>query len=257
VPRFCSIALLLLLAGSSLRASEDALEASLAVDGSITAAAIVTWGTSELAKGVLVPPTCRWCGTDALDANVRNALLWSNTAAAATASDLLEFGVPIGVAGYDLLAATDATSAAKDLLIVAEAVSLTGVVTQATRYAAARIRPYAYYGGRDAGRDDHLSFWSAHTVTAFSAAAAGGAVAQLRHYDGWPWVYAVGFGGAAFTGYFRMASDMHWLTDVLASAAVGTGVGLLVPWLHRAGGPTGRGLLLLPMPGGFIVQGGF
>ena len=43
----------------------------------------------------------------------------------------------------------------------------------------------------------------------------------------------IGFTAAAATGYFRMAADKHWLTDVLTGAATGTAVGLLVPWLHR------------------------
>jgi membrane-associated phospholipid phosphatase len=91
---------------------------------------------------------------------------------------------------------------------------------------------------------------------AFSAAAAGGTVARLRGYQSWPWVCAVGFTGATLTGYFRMAADKHWLTDVLASAAVGTGVGMLVPWLH-GGGPVAASLRLLPAPGGLAVAGEF
>ena len=118
------------------------------------------------------------------------------------------------------------------------------------------MRPYAYYSAADVSRDDHLSFWSGHTVVAFSAVAAGGTVARLRGYDGWPWVYAVGFTGAALTGYFRMASDNHWFTDVLASAAVGTGVGIAVPWLHRSCSTTVN-YRVLPTFGGLAVAGTF
>jgi len=239
------------------RAEEpSALGVSWSVDGPLTGAALTVWGASELAKGELVPPACRWCSSDGLDLRARDLFLWSNTRAAATASDLLQLGIPAGVVAYELLAAPDAATAAKDLLVVTEALSVAGVLTQGSRYAFARLRPYAYYGGRDAGRDDHLSFWSAHTVVAFSAAAAGGTVARLRGYQGWPFVYAAGFTGAALTGYFRMGADMHWLTDVLASAAVGTGVGLLVPWLHRTD-PRSLGYRLWPVPGGLVLSGEF
>jgi hypothetical protein len=43
---------------------------------------------------------------------------------------------------------------------------------------------------------------------------------------------------------------------VLASAAVGTTVGVLVPWLHRAG-PGGSSLRLLPVPGGLLLAAEF
>ena len=37
---------------------------------------------------------------------------------------------------------------------------------------------------------------------------------------------------AAGVGYLRIASDTHYLTDVLAGAAVGTAFGVLVPSLR-------------------------
>ncbi|HET9554449.1 MAG TPA: hypothetical protein VFP50_15910 [Anaeromyxobacteraceae bacterium] len=37
--------------------------------------------------------------------------------------------------------------------------------------------------------------------------------------------------GAAATGWLRVAADRHWATDVLAGAAAGTTVGLVVPLL--------------------------
>ncbi len=257
-PRLRHIVALAVLAWGLPSRPEDprTLNVSWALDGSITGAALAVWGVSELAKDSLTPRACRWCSTDGLDGNVRNAVVWSNTRAAATASDILEFGIPVGVAAYDLFAASDAASAASDVLVVAEAVAITGVVTQDAKYTVARIRPYAFYSGRDSGPDDHLSFWSGHTVTAFSAAAAGGTVARMRHFQGWPWVYAAGFTGAALTGYFRMASDKHWPTDVLASAAAGTGIGILVPWFHRAG-LGAASYRVLPAPGGLVFAGKF
>ena len=187
------VALAALTWGSPSRSEvPSALNVSWVVDGSITGAALAAWGVSELARGALTPPACRWCSTNGLDASVRNAVVWSNTRAAATASDILELGIPAGVAAYDLFAASDSASAARDVLVVAEAVAITGAITQGAKYTVARVRPYAFNSGRDSGPDDHLSFWSGHTVTAFSAAAAGGTVARLRHYEGWPWVYAAG-----------------------------------------------------------------
>ena len=38
---------------------------------------------------------------------------------------------------------------------------------------------------------------------------------------------------SVFTGYLRLAADKHWLTDVLAGAAIGATVGILVPLLFH------------------------
>jgi polar amino acid transport system permease protein len=68
--------------------------------------------------------------------------------------------------------------------------------------------------------------------------------------------FAVGFPAAAATGYFRMAADKHWLTDVLTGAMTGTAVGFAVPWLHRTR-PGATLLTLSPRPGGAVLSGRF
>jgi membrane-associated phospholipid phosphatase len=64
-------------------------------------------------------------------------------------------------------------------------------------------------------------------------------------------VYGIGFTAAATTSYLRMAADEHWLTDVLAGAAVGTAVGIGLPWLHRRA--VARHVQLSPMRGGLAL----
>jgi hypothetical protein len=46
------------------------------------------------------------------------------------------------------------------------------------------------------------------------------------------WLWIAGVSLAAATGYFRIAADRHYLTDVLASAGVGLSVGYGVPALN-------------------------
>jgi len=218
-------------------AAEDppaAVTVDWAVDGAITGGALALWLGSDAAKDTLAPASCRWCMAPGFDVTVRDAVVWSDPRSAATISDLLVAGVPAGVVFYDVVAVGGTRAALPDLLIIGEAVALSGVVTQATKFVTARTRPYALYGTLPSeGVDDHLSFYSGHTAIAFSAVAAGGMLAKLRGDPAWPWVYGIGFTAAAATGYFRMASDKHWLSDVLVGAATGTVVGLAVPWLHR------------------------
>lgn len=211
-----------------------AVEVDWTVDGAVTGGALVLWLGSELVKDQLAPASCRWCAVGAVDADVRDAVAWTDPSQAKTVSDVLVLAVPLGAVAYDGVVMGGLRRAAPDVLLIGEAIAVSGALAQATKFVAARQRPYAVHGTLPSeGVDDHLSFYSAHTAVAFSAAASAGMLAQLRGDEHWPWVYGVGFTAAAATGYFRMAADKHWLTDVLTGAATGTAVGLLVPWLHR------------------------
>jgi membrane-associated phospholipid phosphatase len=235
----------------------EGLRVAPALDGVITALALGAWGASELAKDALAPAACGWCTPPGLDRDARAALAWSRPGAARSLSNVLVLSIPAGFGVYDLLSAHDrggARATAEDLLVVAEAVAVTGALTQLVKLAVARQRPYAT-GAAFADTDARLSFWSSHAAVAFAAAASGGTVARLRGYAGWPWVYGAGFAVAAATAYLRVAADQHWLTDVVAGAVVGTAIGFALPWLHRDGAAGGASLGVIP--GGLSVSGRF
>ena len=79
--------------------------------------------------------------------------------------------------------------------------------------------------------DDDLSFFSSHTSTTAAFAFAVSQIATRRRVRT-PLVFLVGI-AAGLTGYLRIASDRHYLSDVLAGGLVGATVGTLVPrWLH-------------------------
>ena len=78
------------------------------------------------------------------------------------------------------------------------------------KYSVGRLRP-------DGSR--HNSFPSGHTATAFMTA-------SLLHKEyGWrsPWFSIGGYTAAAVTGVSRICNNRHWLSDVVAGAAVGIG----------------------------------
>jgi membrane-associated phospholipid phosphatase len=229
------------------------------LDGALAATALATWGIWGQLDNRLAPKTCRWCGTNGLDAGVRNALVWKNPGRADTISTVIAITVTAGSGVYAVLhtyAIEGTTEAAKNAVLWTEVVSVTGVLTQAMKYSAARARPRAYYGHATGSVQDNLSFWSGHAATVFSAVAATGTLARLRGNDDWIWLYAIGFTSAATMSYFRLSSDMHWLTDTLTGAAVGTTVGLVIPWLHRGGGGKVT-FQVVPMADGLAVAGEF
>jgi hypothetical protein len=102
------------------------------VDGAITGGAIALWLGSELAKDSLAPAGCRWCATNSFDTGARDAVVWSDLTAAKHVSDALVLAVPAGVALYDGLAVGGARAAAPDLLLVGEAIAISGVLAQGT-----------------------------------------------------------------------------------------------------------------------------
>ena len=93
---------------------------------------------------------------------------------------------------------------------------MTGV-TQSLKYAVDRPRPDG---------SSH-SFPSGHTGTAFMAAT------MLHKEYGWrsSWFSIGGYTVAAFTGISRLSNDRHWMSDVMAGAAVGIGAVHLGYWL--------------------------
>jgi membrane-associated phospholipid phosphatase len=228
-------------------------------DAAITATLVAAWIASEAAKPLLAPSRCRVCAPGALDAAARDALVWRYGDLARHASDVLAFGVvPAGLAAHQLLAsraAGDADAGWVDLLIVGEAAAVAASLNQAVKYAVGRERPFVHAGNhpepvRRGDPDDNLSFYSGHTTLAFSLAAAAGTVSTLRGYDGAPWVWTAGLGGAAAVGWFRVAADKHYLTDVLTGAVLGTAVGVAVPRLlhgREPGSAAGSQPLVVPI----------
>jgi membrane-associated phospholipid phosphatase len=239
--RALALALAVPLAASAAAPVE--LHGDPATDLAVTATAAAAVVASELAKPALAPERCRWCEPGPVDEAAREALVWRAPARARRASDVLAFGVlPAGVALHQLLAARhagDAGEGLEDLLYVAQATAITAGLTQVAKYTAGRQRPLAYHAepGRAHDPDDDLSFFSGHTSVAFALATSAGTVSSLRGYPSAPWVWAGGLGFAAAIGWLRMAGDAHWLTDVLAGAAVGTAVGIAVPRLAHGPKP--------------------
>jgi membrane-associated phospholipid phosphatase len=160
-------------------------------------------------------------------------------------------------------------------LIDLEALAVAGAVQGVTNVMVSRERPY----GRDCGSSElpsdsidctssgrYRSFFSGHTSLSFT----GAALICVHHFKneliGAPWdalSCAGGYAVATATGTFRMMGDMHYATDVLTGALMGTLVGYGVPLLHysRRGSTAsplaGVELHLIPSPGGVGLLGVF
>ncbi len=236
----CLLAAVAFVLGASSRGEEPGSLASRnARDLAVTGTALVVAGAIHL--GIPEPERCRWCEPGHLDVGARTLLVLPEGArpGASTASHVLVAAlVPLALAER-IAAASGRDERAQDVLLMTEASSLAFASYEVVKHLAARERPYVHYGDPDrphATRDD-LSFWSGHTALAFALAASAGTLSSLHRERSAPWVWGVGMTLASGVGYLRIASDTHYLTDVVAGALVGTAFGLVVPRLRS---PQGR-----------------
>ena len=122
-----------------------------------------------------------------------------------------------------------------------EAVILSTATSFGIKMLAGRARPHVditnphdFQLGRGFSGDDYQSFPSGHTTAAFAFAAALSRETQMW----WPqsrwYIGTVVYAGATLVGASRMYDNMHWASDVLGGAAIGTLLGLKVVKYHHS-----------------------
>ena len=97
-------------------------------------------------------------------------------------------------------------------MLVSDAFSIASmtILVNGVKYSVGRLRPDA---------TSNNSFPSGHTATAFMTA-----TMLHKEYEGRsPWFSIGGYSLAALTGVSRVLNNRHWVTDVVAGAAIGIG----------------------------------
>ena len=234
----------LLAAAAPAHAGELAIDWK--IDGAIILGGALTYVLSASLLEFAGSETCRWCDVhlNGLDAGVRDALRLGTTDITNFTSHITAYIIVPGATLGLLALAEDTAEPTKrtwvlDATIVVESVVIAANLKEIGKALAARRRPFVRFrdpAGETSLEDDD-SFFSGHTTIAFAFATASGTVAALRGYRSAPALWVSGLTLAAATGYLRIAADRHYFTDVLAGAVVGSAVGILVPYLHRRGGP--------------------
>lgn len=250
-------------AGEPDAEEQAVLTASPRLEWTATVLGGALWLTETLAIAELAPLECRWCDSNALDEQAR-ALAWTDGEAARVTSDVVSYGiVPAAAAGFLVAGALDdrrASDLTVDLLIVAESAVIAGVSGDMIRILTGRERPWIHdlasdqKPGVSRPEQNNLSFISGHSATAFALAVSSGTVASWRGRRIAPVLWATGLTLAAATSYLRIASEQHYLTDVLAGIGSGVAIGLAVPLLHRPrAGRSPAAAMLAPVPGGALL----
>lgn len=218
-----------------------ALHYDLSVDLGLTLSAGTLLAAGYALHDELTPAHCNWCDDNAFDRRAREHLRASDTVLAGTLSDVGALAVVPAVSLVGLVMGARQAQQTQyfwqDALFVLEALSVAALLNQVVKVEVARERPYVHYdafAGQPRGSFERTSFYSAHTNSAFAIASAAGMVASLRGYRLAPLIWALGMTCATLVGYGRVASDYHYLSDVLVGAALGSLAGAGLPWLlHR------------------------
>ena len=247
-------------------------------------------GATALVTALLPPRADHWRDVPGFDADARAALRLDGAAArrgAALASDVtVGFALAYPFVVDSLLVAGVARRspdvawrmAAIDGEVIAVTMALQGIA----KVLSSRERPYgrdcapgiatAPDGSDCAGDFRYRSFFSGHTAMAFAAAGASCShhlnLALYGDGVGDGLACAGAFVVAGVTGALRVASDRHYLSDVLVGASVGTLIGLGLPWLlhyrfddgpaEPAELPSGPQLSVVPFgEGGAALVGSF
>jgi membrane-associated phospholipid phosphatase len=121
-----------------------------------------------------------------------------------------------------------------------------------------RDRPYRYFDPFPAGQegDYHNSFPSGHTALAFMSAAFLTSTFSAEFPDS-PWklpLITAAYSLALTVGAARISSGNHFLSDVLAGAAIGSLYGYLIPALHLRKRGEDQPVEFTPTPGGFSLS---
>jgi membrane-associated phospholipid phosphatase len=204
------------------------------------------------------------------DDTVRNAVRSNNIQTRYAFRDASDVGLSLAATWpffVDALATTwwyrGSRNAAQEMaLLDLETLAIAGAAQGVTNVLVSRERPYGQYCGTAAlpadaldcnGIQQYRSFFSGHATFTFTAAA----LICVNHTQnallGSPWDGVSCVGGyvvAASTSALRVLADMHYTSDVIIGAVVGTLIGYGVPLLHfrhRDVGKVTLGALTLQM----------
>ena len=186
----------------------------------------VAAGLELFAKEHFMPEAPRYTDPNPVDKAIRDVLYRgpSRQNLIIKWSDRLLYGVSFSSMVWGPLSVDDYKRSA---LINMEVLAANGIVTNVVKMLSARERPYHHFDTWPSqGSDDFASFFSGHTSVAFSQAVTNAMLLSEQYPEKETLIWSSLLGTAGLTAYLRLASDMHYFTDVL----VGAGIGSLIAW---------------------------
>jgi len=233
----------------SASSSQDAAGGSLRSDFAAYFTAPLHWSATEWA----------WLGGSVVaislshhyDAQVRTHFLKIDPTAGTSSNDLQDALPTAAVIGATWLYASviDDASGRRETWAMLEAAGFSAITAYAIKYTTRRLRPNQTSDPNEWFMSGGDSFPSQHSTVAFAV----GTVLAESGNDDYRWVRRLlGYGLGAVTSYERLKHNTHWLSDVVAGAALGAASGDFA--MHRREQNDGdNGLRLEPLQGGAVL----
>ena len=202
--------------------------------------ALVLFGGALL---IPAPEACRWCNPPGFDETLASPAPESRRRVVAQLSHVMSTAVVPVLALSALIVPPFVSSAEPDVhafenvMIMTESVMLDMAITHGIKKLVARKRPAFYYGREGSSEfaehpgEENVSFFSGDTSLPFAATASAATVGFMRGYPSAPYIAVAGGVLSAAVAVMRVRADVHWPSDVLTGALVGTAVGIAVPLL--------------------------
>jgi len=186
-------------------------------------------GAELFFKDNLTPHKPKWSEPNTFDTFFRANLKWDDTILqkAALYSDILLKGIIIPSIFWSSYESGYKYSSY--LLLQLQVLAGTGILTHASKFIFGRERPYSYFKTAGPGfPQTNLSFFSGHSSFSFAVVTSSAYLLQKAHpaYSGLIW--SSGLFLASATAYFRVASDRHYMSDILTGMVIGSAIGYLV-----------------------------
>lgn len=206
-----------------------------------TTYAVMGFALAALEIGARPPQEARWEGDNGFDSAIRDVIMGGSRSArssAATASDVLVGGLGLLLL-LDRISLRHENPVLKSLLLDGSWLLTNEVVTEATKLAAGRERPYVdpcdadsdYVSDCNGRRDGNTSFFSGHSSG--TATMAGLVCSHRLHRSAsgsLDWIVCGGAAAASVaTGMLRVTAEQHHATDVIAGWASGLLFGYILP----------------------------
>ena len=179
---------------------------------------------SQLTKS----PTNKIENVNLFDLKARKSIKWSSVklSRASSMSDFLLYGLAIG--SIPIIPFFSNDNYYQNVITRVNILSLNGIITNLVKITSSRERPkYRFNLVKEKSNETHKSFFSGHTSTAFSIGISNAIILSKQYPKHSSKIWLASIITAAATGYFRIASDEHYASDVIAGSMVGSLVGFL------------------------------
>lgn len=185
------------------------------------------------------------------DDNVRNHFGVAGTATNPDPHDKRDWAPAAAMVGVTWAAAAlfDSRDGYEEGKAMLEAAAFSAVTTEVLKFGAGRRRPYET-DRVDDWRNSGSSFPSSHASLTFAI----GTVLAESGNDDFRWARrALGYGAASAVAYSRVHDGAHWLSDVVAGAAIGIATGRFVTHRADARQPANYSFGVQPTEGGAML----